>query len=104
MGCSSLALIQALLQHTASTWLYTFIMVETSQSHRKLINTCTRGTLKRNPQMDIADIRVYMFFQSEDGKKIIVNGWNGAGILHAVSDCRNMNWKSLLDPFAALSL
>ena len=97
-------------------------MVETSQSHRKLINTCTRGTLKRNPQMDIADIRVdtrisvlrplhakvimksYMFFQSEYGKKIIVNGWKGAGILHAVSDCRNMNWKSLLDPFAALSL
>ena len=36
--------------------------------------------------------------------KIIVNGWKGAGILNAVSDCRNMNWESLLDPFTALSL
>ena len=71
--------------------------------------------------MDIADIRVdtrisvlrplhakvimksYLFFQSEDGENI-ANGWKGSGILSAVSECRNMNWESLLDPFAALSL
>ena len=28
----------------------------------------------------------------------------GFFILSAVSECRNMNWESLLDPFAALSL
>ena len=36
-------------------------------------------------------------------EKIIANGWKGAGILSVVYECRNMNWESLPDPFAALS-
>ena len=47
-------------------------------------------------------IKSYLFVQSEDGK-IIANGWKGAGILSVVYECRNMNWESLPDPFAALS-
>ena len=53
-------------------------------------------------------MKSYLFFKSDgkklSWKKIIVNGWKGAGILSAVSECPNMNWENLLDPFAALSL
>ena len=72
--------------------------------------------------MDIADVRVdtritvlrplhaksikksYDFFKTETGKKIITNGWVGAGIVKAVKDCRDPSFDTILDPFANLSI
>ena len=76
--------------------------------------------MKANPGMNIEDAKVdtklsilkplhaktltnsYNFFKTEAGKKIIMSGWRGAGILKAVNDSRQTNVESLLDPFAKL--
>ena len=46
-------------------------------------------------------MKSYLFFQSEDGK---LSSMVKKVLLSAVSECRNMNWESLLGLLAASSL
>ena len=46
----------------------------------------------------------YKFFLSPEGKKNIVGGWRGAGILQAVPKVRNNSWEILLYPFENINL
>ena len=46
----------------------------------------------------------YVFLQTDEGKKIILSGWRGAGITRAVNECREPSWAQLLDPFASFAI
>ena len=75
-----------------------------------------------NPTMDVANARMdtklstlkpllaksiartYEWFDSDSGKSNIMSGWRGAGIVDAISKCRDNSLSSILDPFERLSL
>ena len=78
--------------------------------------------ISNNPTMDVADARMdtklstlkpllaksiartYEWFDSDSGKSNIMSGWRGAGIVDAVSNCKDNSWSSILDPFERLRL
>ena len=78
--------------------------------------------ISNNPTMDVADARMdtklstlkpllaksiartYEWFDSDSGKSNIMSGWRGAGIVDAISKCRDNSLSSILDPFERLSL
>ena len=45
-------------------------------------------------------IKIYNFFKTDEGKKIILSGWRAAGITEALKKARQSNTVPSLNPYA----